>query len=1017
MSTYGFRTFLKLFQQGGKQVFYEPFARNEPGVVCPSEMRTGFNDLIIQDRNEELGLVTEVTYFVLPSENVASLVRKVVVRNDSAKMVKGEILDGLPAIVPYGISNWLQKEMSNTMGAWMCVENLDKRIAFYRVQASVEDKPEVEEFASGNFYLCFTEKGDRAELLKPIVDPAVVFGSDTSFRYPERFLVETAKKLSDSEQITTGKQGCGFFATEFSLQPGEETVLYGLVGYADDVELINREANRLACGDYLAGKHVEAVELGSEITRPAVSRTAFPNFDLYCSQGFMDNCLRGGYPLVFPAQDGKHVYHIYARRHGDLERDYNFFVLSPERYAQGNGAYRDINQNRRFDVMCVPEVEDATVRTFVNLLQLDGYNPLELRPAQFVLNETGMDKVMPLVANNQAVRNLLVKPYTVGKILQCVETHSIEVNGDLQSFVETLLYHSRQIEHSNHQEGYWVDHWTYNLDLIDSYLTIYPDRKEEFLFDRVVYTYHDTAHYVVPREQKYVETGEVVRQFKSVLKDSKKAEMIAGREELPNAVRTEQGKGDVYRSSLYGKLFGLAAVKFATLDPSGMGVEMEADKPGWCDALNGLPGMFGSSMSETYELKRLVRMLTVIGDYPGKRFKVPAEIWKLVVGIVDALTQYYQDKDDHGYWDWVSTLREEYRAEVRLGITGEETELDSGRVMPVLQEFERKIELGLQRAVELNGGIPATYFVHEPREWKPITDESGNIRHNASSQVKVRVERFEPRPLPLFLEGMVKGVKLADTVEDARVLYGKVKESELYDRKLGMYKVNGSLLGEPQSIGRIRAYTPGWLENASIFLHMHYKYLLSVLGSGLYSEFWEECRRGLVPFFDPQVYGRSVLENSSFIASSDHPDSSLHGRGYVARLSGATVEFINMWFRATVGDSPFIMTDEGLALELNPALPGWLFREDGTLSFTFLGGVEVVYHNPQRQDLYPGGGLSVERMSLKTASGETVELDGGRIGPDWAEKVRDKQVRRIEAFLGSRCAKDERQNADCMEIC
>ena len=419
--------------------------------------------------------------------------------------------------------------------------------------------------------------------------------------------------------------------------------------------------------------------------------------------------------------------------------------------------------------------------------------------------------------------------------------------------METLLFNSRQIEQANHQEGYWVDHWTYNLDLVDSYLTIYPDRKEEFLFDRVVYTYHDTAYYVVPRDQKYVETGGVARQFKSVRKDSQKADMIAGRRDLPNAVRTENGKGEVYRSSLYGKLLGLLVVKFATLDPSGMGVEMEADKPGWCDALNGLPGMFGSSMSETYELKRLVKLLRVIENYPGKRVRIPVELWKLVNGIVDALEQYDRDKEDHGYWDRVSTLREEYRAEVRLGISGEETELYSNLVLPVLHGFEKKIEFGVQRAVELNGGIPATYFVHEPREWKPITDESGNIRHNSSGQVKVRVERFEPRPLPPFLEGMVKGVKLADTVEDARLLYGKVKESELYDRKLGMYKLNGSLLGEPQSIGRIRAYTPGWLENASIFLHMHYKYLLSVLHSGLYKEFWEECRRGLVPFFDPQV--------------------------------------------------------------------------------------------------------------------------------------------------------------------
>ncbi len=30
-------------------------------------------------------------------------------------------------------------------------------------------------------------------------------------------------------------------------------------------------------------------------------------------------------------------------------------------------------------------------------------------------------------------------------------------------------------------EGYWIDHWTYNLDLIDTYLAVYPDRKHALL--------------------------------------------------------------------------------------------------------------------------------------------------------------------------------------------------------------------------------------------------------------------------------------------------------------------------------------------------------------------------------------------------------------------------------------------------------------------------------------------------------------------------------------------------------
>jgi hypothetical protein len=45
-----------------------------------------------------------------------------------------------------------------------------------------------------------------------------------------------------------------------------------------------------------------------------------------------------------------------------------------------------------------------------------------------------------------------------------------------------------------------------------------------------------------------------------------------------------------------------------------MGIQMEAGKPGWYDALNGLPGMFGSSMPETFELLRLVGFLMDVLD-------------------------------------------------------------------------------------------------------------------------------------------------------------------------------------------------------------------------------------------------------------------------------------------------------------------------------------------------------------------------------------------------------------------
>src|SRR5208283_116476 len=153
-----------------------------------------------------------------------------------------------------------------------------------------------------------------------------------------------------------------------------------------------------------------------------------------------------------------------------------------------------------------------------------------------------------------------------------------------------------------------------------------------------------------------------------------------------------------------------------------------------------------------------------------------------------------------------------------------------------------------------------------------------------------------------------------------------VKSSRLYDRALGMYKVNADLSQERDEIGRTRIFPAGWLENESIWLHMEYKYFLELLRRGLPKEFFTEIRGAMVPFLDPVRYGRSILQNSSFIASSAHEDKNLHGQGFVARLSGSTAEFLHMWLLMNMGVKPFSLDHEGrLTLRFEPLLASWLF--------------------------------------------------------------------------------------------
>lgn len=171
-------------------------------------------------------------------------------------------------------------------------------------------------------------------------------------------------------------------------------------------------------------------------------------------------------------------------------------------------------------------------------------------------------------------------------------------------------------------------------------------------------------------------------------------------------------------------------------------------------------------------------------------------------------------------------------------------------------------------------------------------------------------------------------------------------------------------------LGRIRAFTSGWFERESIFPHAEYKFLLALLRAGACDEFFDEARRLLVPFLDPEAYGRSTVENSSFLASGANPDPSLCGRGYVARLSGATAEMISMWLEMFLGGRAFNIRNGDVVFTLAPKLPGWLFDADGRICFNYLG-CRFEYLNPARADTW----AACARLSHMTADGETVYGD------------------------------------------
>lgn len=418
--------------------------------------------------------------------------------------------------------------------------------------------------------------------------------------------------------------------------------------------------------------------------------------------------------------------------------------------------------------------------------------------------------------------------------------------------------------------------------------------------------------------------------------------------------------------------------------------------------MNGLPGLFGSSLPETFELQRLIQFLLEV-SIDASPFELPIELSTLLREVVSQLQTYHATTDpqrDFVYWDTVATAREAYRASIRFGLAGETRSLTGSELAEALALFAAKIKAGLARALALNGGLPPTYFTYKMTDYALLHNADGTPRVDAQGRPFIRAQAFSVNVLPLFLEGPVHALKVQSSAEAAR-LYQQIKASPLFDRELKMYKVNVSLADQPPDLGRVRVFTPGWLENESIWLHMEYKYLLEVLRAGLYAEFFEDFTHTVIPFLDPHTYGRSPLENSSFLVSSAHPDRTLHGAGFVARLTGSSAEFLSLWQLMLIGPQPFVVRADQLYLIFKPALPGWLFTDDGTVTFNFLGQCRVTYHNPRRVDTFAAD-VRLTAIELITVTGERVELAGDRIGPEYAALTRDGQIKQIDVYLDLR---------------
>lgn len=1007
----GFRTFLRVARNGGEAVYYEPFRDTFPANGAKQRMIITSYDLCLEDVNEELGIKTEVMFCTLPGEEVAGLVRSVKVTNISGEPLEVEVLDGMPAIIPNYLTNIDMKEMSNLRQAWMSADFVDGK-PVYRIKALPYDTPETVLLEGCNFYLSFNTESGEVVVNDTITDPYLVFGTCADFAYPDPFV--SGKFNVPETQVGVGYTPCGFGYRKLSLAAEQSSVTYAIIGAADSTDKYISYVERKIKPGYIEAKIAENKTVIEASKRHIFTASGSREFDLYCGQTFLDNYLRGGYPVK--VGNGKHVLYVYSRKHGDLEREYNFFQVDSTNYSQGNSNFRDVNQNRRNDVYFFPYLGDSSIKTFFNLLQLDGFNPLVLTGSKFEFADADACRAIIAGAFDAAaaedITAYAAKAFTPGGLLGYIEQRGYEVSGSVDEFLQKLLENCNKIDTADFKEGYWVDHWTYNIDLLEQFLSVFPDRAKEAVFGECDYTYYDNEEIVVDRTHRHVLTKDGVRQYNATRAVEEKAAMIKARTERKNQVRRDNGKGEVYRCTLASKIMLLLLNKIASLDPEGVGLEMEGNKPGWCDALNGLPGILGSSINESAEVGRLADMMLDIYDSIGGEILLPDEA-KLFFDQVLALLR--AGVDGLEYWDKSNTAKEAYRESVIFGIAGGETALCAEDIRDFLALVSARIDAGLEKAYDTESGTYFTYFINAAKDYEFVLDENGEKVLGVSGLPLVKVSTFEQRPIPVFLEGQVHVMRTRP--QCSAKLHEAVKKSGLHDEKLDMFVVNANIMDETKEIGRQNVFPRGWLENEAVFLHMEYKYFLELLRSGLYDEFSHYLHTSAVPFLDPEMYGRSTLENSSFIASSAHPDERIHGEGFVSRLTGASSEFLTMWRFMTAGQKPFILNNKGeLCMKLTPAIPGWLFSKEAreveyftgetetatlslgenTFAFELLGSILCVYHNDALVDTW---NTEVKKIELYKDGKLFATVNGGTVPAPYAERIRSGEFDRIEAYL------------------
>ena len=158
----------------------------------------------------------------------------------------------------------------------MNVYNIDTDFTqpFFHISQGTADTSTVQIIKDGYFTVAFIESEDSTKAVEPlpfVVDPTVVYGTDTTLTNPTEFFSSDAAPLAEfvkQPQGTTSRTPCSFAGATASLAPGQSITVTSIYGHAKDIdEFVTKFSPLVRSPGFAAKKRAAANKLVDDITK------------------------------------------------------------------------------------------------------------------------------------------------------------------------------------------------------------------------------------------------------------------------------------------------------------------------------------------------------------------------------------------------------------------------------------------------------------------------------------------------------------------------------------------------------------------------------------------------------------------------------------------------------------------------------------------------------------------------------------------------------------------------------